>query len=321
MTPRPPRLCAAALGAPAPTILPIRPATAFVAEAVLLVLVGRVLEQVHRLDELEHERLDRRRRGEHHRREPPRVHELREQLGRRGGEAVEVERVDGLAQQRREALAHHRARELEQRDGHHLHHERLVVAQHQREQRRDDRRLAGAHDHLVDARLARRAAADELVDELGLLRAKEEVERVLERQEARGRTRRRRRRSPAPCSTARDDRVGERRRLHVAAARATRRIRRRAPATPASAVARSRPGCRSPSSGRFCGDRERAPRVADARREELDGGRRGGEASRSRPPSSDGLSQTRVSSPVCRRAERRASRRRGAPRCPRTARA
>ena len=58
-----------------------------------------------------------------------------------------------------------------------------MVTEQQREQRRDDRRLAGAHDHLVDARFARRRRAHELVDEVGLLGAEEEVERVLERQQ------------------------------------------------------------------------------------------------------------------------------------------
>ena len=152
-------------------------------EHVLFVGVEVELEEVDDLDELEHERLDRRRRREHHRRELPRLQQLGEQLRRRGGEAVEVERVHGLLQQRREALPHHRARELEERRRHHLHHEGLVVAEQQSEQRRDDRRLAGAHDHLVDARFARRRRTDELVDEVGLLGAEEEVERVLERQQ------------------------------------------------------------------------------------------------------------------------------------------
>ena len=60
-----------------------------------------------------------------------------------------------------------------------------MVAEEQGEQRRDDSRLSRTHDHLVDARLARRRRLHELVDKVGLLRAEQQIECILEREEAR----------------------------------------------------------------------------------------------------------------------------------------
>eukprot|EP00966_Prymnesium_polylepis_P033614 781371-Prymnesium_polylepis.1 len=72
-----------------------------------------------------------------------------------GGGTLEGEREDGLRDERREALAHQRAREGEQRDRHDLHHQLAAVGEEEGEQRQDRARLARAHDHLRDERAAR----------------------------------------------------------------------------------------------------------------------------------------------------------------------
>jgi hypothetical protein len=158
----------------------------------------QLLDRVQLLDELEKQRLDRLGRRAHHAAAPPRHVELGENAGDQLAAVVDgalkLQRVHLLDNDRGEARAQHVARLLEQRRRHHVHHQLLAVGQHQRQQRADHRRLAGAHDHLlhrvVVLRLGRRRAAaphvgDEAAHNLDLAPPQHDVENVLEHDEAR----------------------------------------------------------------------------------------------------------------------------------------
>eukprot|EP00966_Prymnesium_polylepis_P250657 5796198-Prymnesium_polylepis.2 len=83
----------------------------------------------------------------------------------------------------------HRESKLEQRCGHDLHHQRAVTQQ-QREQRRDDGRLALAHQHLVADRTTSHCGLHELAHEMDLLAPQHEAGRELEHEQPRVKRRR-----------------------------------------------------------------------------------------------------------------------------------
>ena len=148
-----------------------------------------LLDRVRLLGELEHERLDGLGRRAHDAAVSPRAVELRVQpcheLGAVLVAALELERKHALDDDGREATAHHVARLLQQRRRHHLRHERLAVGEYQCQQRPDDRRLAGAHDHLLHARLAAPHIVHEPIHHLDLSPAQQQIKNVLKHQEAR----------------------------------------------------------------------------------------------------------------------------------------
>jgi hypothetical protein len=153
----------------------------------------RALHVHAQLEELEHHRLDRGGRRAHHRALIARLLEPRAQPPQRGrplGEgALEAEREHALHEHRREARAQHRRVHAQQRGGHALHHQRVAVRLHEREQRRDDRRLAQSHDHVLDEAAARgavlRRRRAEALHRLDLLAAQHKVADVLEDEQPR----------------------------------------------------------------------------------------------------------------------------------------
>ena len=143
------------------------------------------LHHVARFDELEREGFQRGGRRHDDRARLARLEQLFEQRLGRGAEPVVAERVHLLLQHRAEALAQHGARKFEQRPRHHLQHQVLAVAQQQGQQRPDDGRLAGAHEHLVAPRGAVRDGALELPHQLDLRLAQQYVLHELEQQHPR----------------------------------------------------------------------------------------------------------------------------------------
>eukprot|EP00966_Prymnesium_polylepis_P087724 2029960-Prymnesium_polylepis.1 len=145
-----------------------------------VVLAPRVAKHIQLLEELELQRLDR---GGRRKDNAPIAHG-RLQLGhcrpRQLGRAVKGEREDALADDGREGGAQRRLGLLQQRRRHRLHHESFAIAQHEREERAHDGRLAAAHQHLFDEWLARAHRTDELVNKLDLCLAEHDVVRELE---------------------------------------------------------------------------------------------------------------------------------------------
>mmetsp|Transcript_10517 Transcript_10517/g.33439 ORF Transcript_10517/g.33439 Transcript_10517/m.33439 type:complete len:390 (+) Transcript_10517:1934-3103(+) len=113
---------------------------------------------------------------------PPRAAQLLERRLRHDGRPVKVERVHALLQDGRERGAQHGARELQQRGGHHLHHQVPLVAQHQAQHGGHHRGLAGAHDELPHHGAAALQRAAELLNHVHLRREQHNVPHELEHQ-------------------------------------------------------------------------------------------------------------------------------------------
>ena len=99
--------------------------------------------------------------------------------------AGEVKGVDALHHDAAEALPHELHALRQQVVGHDLRHQAIAVREHQRQQRRDDARLAGAHDHLAHAGLVVGEVLQELDDHADLRLAQDEAQQVLEHHEPR----------------------------------------------------------------------------------------------------------------------------------------
>ena len=136
--------------------------------------------EVQQLEQLECEGLDRGGRRDHQRVLLDGRASLAQQGLARLRPSVEGERQHWLAQRGiGEARAQHGEGEGEQGGGHNLQDELAAVGEHQPKQRRDDGRLALAHQQLVADRAARARSTHKLADELYLRRSEHQARAVL----------------------------------------------------------------------------------------------------------------------------------------------
>mmetsp|Transcript_25500 Transcript_25500/g.83297 ORF Transcript_25500/g.83297 Transcript_25500/m.83297 type:complete len:871 (-) Transcript_25500:87-2699(-) len=130
-----------------------------------VLLAPRVAQHVHLLEHLELQRLDGRRGAQHDAAVAPRREQLLDGAPPELRRALEDKREDPLAHDRREGGAQGGLALLQECLRHRLQHERLPVAEHQRQHRPHNRRLAAAHQHLLDKRLSATHRLHKLADQ------------------------------------------------------------------------------------------------------------------------------------------------------------
>eukprot|EP00760_Papus_ankaliazontas_P009214 PhM_4_TR13981/c0_g1_i1/m.81554 len=145
----------------------------------------RILDSVETFDVLQENGLDGTGRGHDDAAALTRVLELGDDLAVDIRAAIAHKREDLFLENAGEGRAEDGTREVQEGRWYDLNDERVPISQHQRQQRPHDRRLSGAHDHLLDKGFVIAEVRVHVPDKLNLSRAQRDVPRELEEHVAR----------------------------------------------------------------------------------------------------------------------------------------